>query len=65
MVTWMGTETLLGSILTYWDKDEVRHDHDENVSVSEFGCSNGHSFKTRTTYGCKGCETLDSTTFEE
>ncbi len=38
---------------TFWDEDGVEHHHNPNVSVTEYRCSNGHTFAERSSWECQ------------
>jgi hypothetical protein len=49
------TATLMG-FDPYWDKEGVYHDHDGNTLMTDYRCSNGHSWcEISKPNKCPGC----------
>lgn len=40
----------------FWDEEGVEHHHNPNVSVTEYRCSNGHTFAERSSWECVACD---------
>jgi len=47
----VGTTTLL-YCAPYFDEDGKYHNHDSNISTSNYTCSNGHKFSKSTSGSC-------------
>jgi hypothetical protein len=48
--------TTLAGFQVFYDQDGFRHEHDPNSTTTNYTCSNGHAWSTKTYSKCQTCD---------